>query len=94
MTVRKIEVGKSYRVNDINYATNSAVIEKASEFVRDLPFAVRTSLLVLDIKLIALLSSCTRPGHSVDDRSEWLNQIIDQIEWVGARSVMNAEGRE
>ena len=30
--------------------------EKASEFVRDLPFAVRTSLLVLDIKLIALLS--------------------------------------
>ncbi|MFZ2299278.1 MAG: hypothetical protein A3G29_00095 [Burkholderiales bacterium RIFCSPLOWO2_12_FULL_64_99] len=30
--------------------------EKASEFVRDLPFAVRTSLLVLDIKLIVLLS--------------------------------------
>ncbi|QQR87662.1 MAG: PD40 domain-containing protein [Flavobacteriales bacterium] len=35
MTVQKIEVGKSYRVNDINYATNSAVIEKASEFVLD-----------------------------------------------------------
>ncbi|MFZ1687053.1 MAG: OmpA family protein [Flavobacteriales bacterium] len=35
MTVRKIEVGKSYRVNDINYATNSAVIEPASEFVLD-----------------------------------------------------------
>ncbi len=35
MTVQKIEVGKSYRVNDINYATKSAVIEKASEFVLD-----------------------------------------------------------
>ena len=35
MTVQKIEVGKSYRVNDINYASNSAVIETASEFVLD-----------------------------------------------------------
>jgi len=38
------------------FFTVPATTEKASEFVRDLPFAVRTSLLVLDIKLIALLS--------------------------------------
>lgn len=35
MTVQKIEVGHSYRVNDIKYATNSAEITKPSEFVLD-----------------------------------------------------------
>lgn len=35
MTVQKIEVGRSYRVNDIKYATNSADITKPSEFILD-----------------------------------------------------------
>ncbi len=35
MTVQKIEVGKSYRVNDIKYATNSAEITPASRFILD-----------------------------------------------------------
>jgi outer membrane protein OmpA-like peptidoglycan-associated protein len=35
MTVQKIEVGKSYRVNDIKYATKSAEITPASEFILD-----------------------------------------------------------
>jgi outer membrane protein OmpA-like peptidoglycan-associated protein len=35
MTVQKIEVGKSYRVNDIKYATNSAAITKSSEYIVD-----------------------------------------------------------
>ena len=35
MTVQKIDVGKSYRVNDIKYATNSAVITKSSEHILD-----------------------------------------------------------
>ncbi len=35
MTVQKIEVGKSYRVNDIKYATNSAAITKSSEYIID-----------------------------------------------------------
>ncbi|HQV53049.1 MAG: OmpA family protein [Flavobacteriales bacterium] len=35
MTVQKIAVGKSYRVNDIKYTTNSAEISKTSEFILD-----------------------------------------------------------
>ena len=35
MTVQKIEVGKSYRVNDIKYATNSAEITRSSEYILD-----------------------------------------------------------
>jgi len=35
MKVEKIEVGKSYRVNDIKYATNSADITKSSEYILD-----------------------------------------------------------
>lgn len=35
MTVQKIEVGKSYRVNDIKYATNSAEISEGSELILD-----------------------------------------------------------
>jgi len=35
MTVQKIEVGRSYRVNDIKYTTNSAEITKPSEFILD-----------------------------------------------------------
>jgi len=33
LELQKIEVGKNYRVNDINYATNSADITKASEYI-------------------------------------------------------------
>lgn len=35
MTVQKIAVGRSYRVNDIKYATNSAEIAKSSEYILD-----------------------------------------------------------
>ncbi len=35
MTVQKIAVGRSYRVNDIKYATNSADITKSSEYILD-----------------------------------------------------------
>lgn len=35
MTVQKIEVGKSYRVNDIKFPTNSSAITKSSEFILD-----------------------------------------------------------
>jgi outer membrane protein OmpA-like peptidoglycan-associated protein/tetratricopeptide (TPR) repeat protein len=35
MKLEKIEVGKSYRVNDIKYATNSAEIEGASQYILD-----------------------------------------------------------
>ena len=35
MTLSKIEVGKSYKVDDIKYATNSAEITKASEYILD-----------------------------------------------------------
>jgi hypothetical protein len=35
MKVQKIEVGKSYRVNDIKYPTNSADITKSSEYILD-----------------------------------------------------------
>lgn len=35
MTLAKIEVGRSYKVNDIKYATNSAEITKASEHILD-----------------------------------------------------------
>jgi outer membrane protein OmpA-like peptidoglycan-associated protein len=35
MKLEKIAVGKSYRVNDIKYATNSAAITKASEYILD-----------------------------------------------------------
>jgi outer membrane protein OmpA-like peptidoglycan-associated protein len=35
MAVQKIEVGRSYRVNDIKYATNSADITKSSEYILD-----------------------------------------------------------
>lgn len=35
MAVQKIEVGRSYRVNDIKYATNSADITKSSEHILD-----------------------------------------------------------
>ncbi|MEO8733598.1 MAG: OmpA family protein, partial [Flavobacteriales bacterium] len=35
MKLEKIEVGKSYRVNDIKYATNSAEIEGASKYILD-----------------------------------------------------------
>ena len=35
MKVQKIEVGRSYRVNDIKYATNSAEITKSSEYILD-----------------------------------------------------------
>ncbi len=35
MKVEKIEVGKSYRVNDIKYATNSADITRSSEYILD-----------------------------------------------------------
>lgn len=35
MQVQKIEVGKSYRVNDIKYPTNSADITKSSEYILD-----------------------------------------------------------
>ena len=35
MTVQKIEVGKSYRVSDIRYATSSADITKSSEYILD-----------------------------------------------------------
>lgn len=35
MQVQKIEVGKSYRVNDIKYATNSADITRSSEYILD-----------------------------------------------------------
>lgn len=35
MTVQKIAVGRSYRVNDIKYATGSAEITKASEYILD-----------------------------------------------------------
>ncbi|MCB0793150.1 MAG: OmpA family protein, partial [Flavobacteriales bacterium] len=33
MTLQKIEVGKSYRVNDIRFATNSAEIQRSSEHI-------------------------------------------------------------
>ncbi|MFT3885758.1 MAG: OmpA family protein [Flavobacteriales bacterium] len=33
MKLEKIQVGKSYRVNDIKYATNSAALTKASEYI-------------------------------------------------------------
>lgn len=33
LEVKKIEVGKAYRVNDINYATNKAEITKASTYI-------------------------------------------------------------
>ncbi len=35
MTVQKIAVGQSYRVNDIKYATSSAAITKSSEYILD-----------------------------------------------------------
>jgi outer membrane protein OmpA-like peptidoglycan-associated protein/tetratricopeptide (TPR) repeat protein len=35
MTVQKIAVGRSYRVNDIKYATSSAAITKSSEYILD-----------------------------------------------------------
>ncbi|HNU57249.1 MAG TPA: OmpA family protein, partial [Flavobacteriales bacterium] len=35
MQVQKIEVGRSYRVNDIKYATNSAEITRSSEYILD-----------------------------------------------------------
>lgn len=35
MQVQKIEVGRSYRVNDIRYATNSAEITRSSEYILD-----------------------------------------------------------
>ncbi|MBK9176891.1 MAG: OmpA family protein [Flavobacteriales bacterium] len=35
MSVQKIEVNRSYRVNDIKYATSSAEITKSSEFILD-----------------------------------------------------------
>lgn len=35
MRLEKIEVGKSYRVNDIRYATNSAAITRSSEYILD-----------------------------------------------------------
>ncbi|MBK7382760.1 MAG: OmpA family protein [Flavobacteriales bacterium] len=35
MSVQKIEVGRSYRVNDIKYATNSADITHSSEYILD-----------------------------------------------------------
>lgn len=35
MKVQKIEVGKSYRVNDIKFPTNSAAIAKSSEYILD-----------------------------------------------------------
>lgn len=35
MTVQKIAVGRSYRVNDIKYATNSAEITRSSEYILD-----------------------------------------------------------
>lgn len=35
MQVQRIEVGRSYRVNDIKYATNSAEITRSSEYILD-----------------------------------------------------------
>lgn len=35
MTVQKIAVGRSYQINDIKYATNSASITKSSEYILD-----------------------------------------------------------
>lgn len=35
MSVQRIEVGRSYRVNDIRYATSSATITKSSEYILD-----------------------------------------------------------
>jgi outer membrane protein OmpA-like peptidoglycan-associated protein len=35
MMVQKIEVGRSYQVNDIRYATNSAEITRSSEYILD-----------------------------------------------------------
>ena len=35
MAVQKIEVGRSYRVNDIKFPTNSADISKSSEYILD-----------------------------------------------------------
>lgn len=35
MTLSRIEVGKSYKVDDIKYATNSAEITRASEYILD-----------------------------------------------------------
>lgn len=35
MRLEKIEVGRSYRVNDIKYATNSAAITRSSEYILD-----------------------------------------------------------
>lgn len=35
MTVQKIAVGRSYQINDIKYATNSAAITKSSEYILD-----------------------------------------------------------
>jgi outer membrane protein OmpA-like peptidoglycan-associated protein len=35
MSVQRIEVGRSYRVSDIRYATNSATITRSSEYILD-----------------------------------------------------------
>ncbi len=37
---------------------------------------------------------CTLLCQAIDGRSKWLDQIIDEIERVGAGFVMNAERRK
>lgn len=49
---------------------------------------------ILDVHLVSFLGGYPCAGHSINDRSEWFNEIIDKIEWVRSGSVMNAEGRK
>jgi len=47
---------------------------------------------ILNVHLVSIFGGYPSAGHSIDDRSEGFNEIIDKIEWVRSGSVVNAEG--
>ncbi len=47
---------------------------------------------ILDVHLVSFFGGHPITCHSIDDRSEWFNEIVDKIEWVCSGSVMNSEG--
>ena len=49
---------------------------------------------VINVQFVSFFAGCPSASHSIDDWPKRLDKIIDQIERVGSRSVMNTKGRE
>ncbi|MCB0793053.1 MAG: OmpA family protein [Flavobacteriales bacterium] len=95
MLVQKIEVGRSYKVNDIKYATNSAEITEASELILDQLIGFLKENPTVRIRIEGHTDSVGKPEDNMalsNDRAFTVMQYLQEHGIAGGRLAFKGYG--